>query len=68
MLNAKNQIQEKSAKSLVLLIQDCLFIFVSVCMCHGAHLEVSTQCCVELGLFLDLKTDLELSAPQDTEP
>lgn len=63
MLNGRDQTQEKSAKSLVLLIQNCLFIFVSVRMCHGAHLEASTQNCVELGLFLDLKTDLELSAP-----
>lgn len=68
MLNVRDQIQEKSAKSLVLLIQNCLFIFVSVCMCHGAHLEVSIQSYVELGLFLDLKMDLKLSTPQDTGP
>lgn len=68
MLNARDQIQEKSAESLVLLIQNCVFIFVSVRMCHGAHLEVSTQSCVELGLFLDLKTDIELSTPHDTGP
>lgn len=32
----KRSNSRKSAKSFVLLIQNCLFIFVSVCLCHGA--------------------------------